>query len=204
MLDAFARNVARDGRVVAGLARDFVYLVNVDDALLGARDIEVGGLDQMQQDVLDVLANVAGFSQRRRIGDRERDVEEFRQRLGQQRLAAAGRADQHDVAFLNFDLRGLALGTDALVVIVDGHGEYFFGLILTHNELVQLLEKLFGREACFGADLGRRFAWLFVEDLFAQIHALVTDIDLFRPGNQATDLILASSTERAALDAGPC
>src|SRR5438045_2296875 len=38
LLDALARDVARDRRVVA-LARDLVDLVDVDDAPLGARDV---------------------------------------------------------------------------------------------------------------------------------------------------------------------
>ena len=71
LLDALAGDVARDRRVV-GLARDLVDLVDVDDPGLGLLDVVVGGLDQLQQDVLDVLADVAGLGQRRGVGDRER------------------------------------------------------------------------------------------------------------------------------------
>ena len=103
LLDALAGHVARDRRVVR-LARDLVDLVDVDDPGLGLLDVEVGGLDQLEQDVLDVLADVAGLGQRRRVGDRERDVEDPRQRLRQQRLAAAGRAEQEDVRLLQLDV----------------------------------------------------------------------------------------------------
>ena len=103
LLDALARHVARDRRVVR-LARDLVDLVDVDDPGLGLLDVEVGGLDQLQQDVLDVLADVAGLGQRGRVGDRERDVEDARERLGEQRLAAAGRAEQQDVRLRELDL----------------------------------------------------------------------------------------------------
>ena len=58
LLHALARDVARDRRVV-GLARDLVDLVDVDDAGLGALDVEVGRLDELEQDVLDVFADVA-------------------------------------------------------------------------------------------------------------------------------------------------
>ena len=104
LLHALAGDVARDRRVV-GLARDLVDLVDVDDPGLGLLDVVVGGLDQLQQDVLDVLADVAGLGQRRRVGDRERDVEDPGQRLGEQRLAAAGRAEQQDVRLLQLDRR---------------------------------------------------------------------------------------------------
>ncbi len=99
LLDALAGDVTRDRRVV-GLARDLVDLVDVDDPRLRLLDVVVGGLDQLQEDVLDVLADVAGLRQRRRVGDREGDVEDPRERLGEQRLAAAGRAEQQDVRLL--------------------------------------------------------------------------------------------------------
>ena len=96
-------DVARDRRVVR-LARDLVDLVDVDDPGLGLLDVEVGGLDQLEQDVLDVLADVTGLGQRGRVGDRERDVEDARERLRQQRLPAAGRAEQEDVRLLQLDV----------------------------------------------------------------------------------------------------
>ena len=103
LLHALARHVAGDRRVV-GLAADLVDLVDVDDAALRALDVVVGGLQQLQDDVLDVLADIAGFGQRRGVGHRERHVDDARQRLGQQRLAAAGRADQQDVRLRQLDV----------------------------------------------------------------------------------------------------
>ena len=93
LLDTLARDVARDRRVVR-LARDLVDLVDVDDPGLGLLDVEVRGLDQLQQDVLDVLADVAGLRECRRVRDGERDVQDACERLREQRLAAAGRAEQ--------------------------------------------------------------------------------------------------------------
>ena len=43
LLDALARNVAGDRRVVV-LAADLIDLVDVDDALLGKLDVVAGGL----------------------------------------------------------------------------------------------------------------------------------------------------------------
>ena len=103
LLDALARHVARDGRVVR-LARDLVDLVDVDDPGLGLLHVEVGGLDQLEEDVLDVLAHVAGLGEGRGVRDGERDVEDARQRLREQRLAAAGGAEQQDVALLELDV----------------------------------------------------------------------------------------------------
>jgi hypothetical protein len=102
LLHAFAGNVARDRRVFA-LARDLVDFVDVDDARLRLLDVVVALLQQLLDDVLDVLTDVAGFGQRGGVGDRERHVEQARQRFGQQRLARTGRTDQQDVGFAQLD-----------------------------------------------------------------------------------------------------
>src|SRR5580704_1414396 len=95
LLDALARHVARDRRVLV-LAADLVDLVDVDDALLRLLDVAPGRLQQLEDDVFDVLPDVAGLRQRRRVHDREGDREEAGQGLGEERLAGAGRPNQQD------------------------------------------------------------------------------------------------------------
>ena len=109
LLHALARDVARDRRVL-GLAGDLVDLVDVDDAGLGALDVVVGGLDELEEDVLDVFADVAGLGQRRGIRDGERHVELLRERLREVGLAAAGRADEQDVRLRDLDVVVRAVG----------------------------------------------------------------------------------------------
>ena len=60
LLHALARDIAGDGRILV-LAADLIDLVDVDDALLAALHIPIGVLQQPQDDILDVLADVAGF-----------------------------------------------------------------------------------------------------------------------------------------------
>ena len=108
------RDVARDGDVL-GLARDLVNLVNINDAALGALHVVIGVLQQAQDDVLHVLAHVAGLGERGGVGDGEGHIEDLRQRARQQRLARTGRADHQDVALLDLDVgvrfvAGAALG----------------------------------------------------------------------------------------------
>ena len=202
LLHALAGDVARDRRVV-GLARDLVDLVDVDDAALGPLHVEVGGLDQVQEDVLDVLTDVAGLGQRRGVGDGERHVEDLRQRAGEVRLADAGRADEEDVALLQLDVAGggAAVGVDALVVVVDGDGEDLLRLLLADDVLAELLEDLLRRRrALSGAGLGlRRARRFFVDDLAAELDALVADVDGAGAGDQALDLVLALAAERAVV-----
>src|SRR3954452_16020214 len=138
LLDALARHVARDRRVVR-LARDLVDLVDVDDPGLGLLDIEVRGLDQLQEDVLHVLADVAGLGERRGVGDRERDVEDLGEGLREERLAATRGTEQQDVGLLELEVL-LAVRLhhlDALVVVVDGDGERALGGLLADHVLLE-------------------------------------------------------------------
>ena len=137
LLHAFARDVARD-RDVLLRAGDLVDLVDVDDALLGAREVEVGVLEQLEEDVLDVLADVAGLGERRGVADRERHVEHARERAREQRLAGAGRADEQDVALLDLDVVALLARVDeALVVVVDRDREDLLRVLLADHVLVR-------------------------------------------------------------------
>ena len=195
LLDAFAGDVTGDRRVV-GFARDLVDLVDVDDPGFGLFDVVVGGLDQLQKDVLDVLADVAGLGQRRRVGDREGDVEDPRQGLGEQRLAAAGRAEHHDVRLLQLDLGVLGLrDLDPLVVVVDGDGEGALGRFLADDVLVQDLVDLLRLGQVLELDR-RGSGELLVDDLVAEVDALVADVDA-GAGDQLLDLALRLAAEAA-------
>src|SRR6266567_5632411 len=195
LLDALAGDVAGDRRVLA-LARDLVDLVDVDDAGLGLLDVVVRRLDQLEQDVLDVFADVAGLGQGSRVGDRERNLQQARQGLREQRLPAAGRADEQDVALLQLDV-GIAVraGLHALVVVVDGDRQDLLGLLLPDDVVVQVLVDLTGLGEVVELDLGALRELLF-DDLVAEIDALVADVHT-GTGDELLDLLLALPAERA-------
>src|SRR5829696_4479537 len=120
LLDALAGDVAGYGGVIA-LARDLVNLVDVDDPRLRLLYVEVGGLGQ-----------------RRGVGDREGDVEDLGEGLGQERLARTRRAQEQDVRLLELGAVGsLGAHRDALVVVVDGDGQDPLGLVLAYDVLVE-------------------------------------------------------------------
>ncbi len=137
LLDAFARHIASDGGVLV-LAANLVDFIDVDDAGLGARHIAVGGLQQLQNDIFDIFADVSGFGQRGRVHDGKRHIEHARQGLRHQRFAAAGGADQQDVRFGQLHIAGAgAVHLDALVVVVDGHRQLLLGGFLADDIFVQ-------------------------------------------------------------------
>ena len=199
LLDPFAGDVAGQRRVLR-LARDLVDLVDVDDSGLGLLDVVVGGLDQLEQDVLDVLADVAGLGQRGRVGDREGHVENPGKGLGEQGLAATGRAEQHDVRLLELDLGVLGLGhADPLVVVVDGDRKGLLGRGLADHVLVEHLVDLLRLRQVLEVDAGRSAGCgdhLLVDDLVAEVDAFVADVDA-GTGDQLLDLTLRFAAEAA-------
>ena len=194
LLHPFARHVAGDGGVV-GLAGDLVDLVDVDDAGLGLLDVEVGRLDELEQDVLHVLAHVAGLGEGGGVGDGERHVEDAGQGLRQQGLAAAGGAEQEDVGLLQLDLVVGGRHLHALVVVVDRHREGALGLFLPDDVVGEDRVDLLGLGQVLEIE-SRRRRELLVDDLVAEIDALVADVDA-RAGYELLDLALALAAEAA-------
>ena len=100
-------------------------------------------MKQTQDDVLHILTHITGLSQRSGIGNGEGHIEHAGKGTGEQGLASAGGADEHDVGFLNLHtgMRGiLGLGgglvQDAFVVIVYGDRQRLLGGVLTDAMLV--------------------------------------------------------------------
>ena len=194
LLHALARHVAGD-RGIVGLAADLVDLVDIDDAALRPLDIVVGGLQELQDDVLDILADIAGFRQRRGVGHGEGHVDDARQRLRQKRLAAAGRADQQDVRLGELDVVVLAGMRQPLVVVVHRDRQHALGVGLPDDVVVEDGEDLLRCRHAL-ARLHHRGLVLLADDVHAQFDAFVADEDR-RPGNQLADLVLALAAERA-------
>jgi hypothetical protein len=102
LLDALAAHVTGDRHVAARLA-DLVDLVDVDDPVLGRLHVEIGGVQQLEDQVLHVLADVARprskwWRRRWRTGT----LRMLGQRPGEQRLARPGRAEQRMLLFYFF------------------------------------------------------------------------------------------------------
>src|SRR6185369_2891020 len=194
LLHALARHVAGD-RGIIRLAADLVDFVDVDDAALRALDVVVGRLQQLQDDVFDVLADIAGFGQRGRVRHRERHVENPRQRLRQQRLARTRRADQQDVRLRKLDVVVLGLVVEPLVVIVDRDREHLLGVVLADHVVVQHLADFLRRRDAV-ARLHQRGLVLLTDDVHAQFDAFVAD-EYGGSRDQFADFVLALAAERA-------
>ncbi len=148
-----------------------------------------------RQDVLDVLADVAGLGQRRRVGDREGDVQDAGEGLREERLAATGRPEEKDVRLLELDLRVLEPHPHPLVVVVDRDRERALRLLLGDDVVVQDGVDVERLREVVEVELGRCRQFL-VDDLVTEIDALVADVDA-GTGDQLLDLSLALPAEAA-------
>ena len=194
LLDAFTGNIAGD-RGVVGFSRYFVDLVDVDDAALGALDIVIGGLEQLEDDVLDILTHVTGFRQRGGIGHGEGHVEDAGQGLREQGFARSGWANQQNVGFGDLDVVVFLAVRQAFIVVVNRHRQDPLGMILADHVVVQdLADLLRGRNPVAGLHQVRFV--LFTDDIHAKLDALIADEDR-RTGDQFTNLVLGLATERA-------
>src|SRR5690606_13924458 len=107
-------------------------------------------------------------------------------------------ADEQDVGLGDLDrvLVLLALARlDALVVVVDRDGEGALGVLLTDDGLLAEVEDLLRLGQLDEPDLGR-LGELLLDDLVAQLDALVTDVDA-RARDQLDDLLLGLAAEGA-------
>ena len=194
LLNPLARDVAGDGRVLA-LAGDLVDLVDVDDAPLRLLDVVIGVLQQVDDDVLDILAHVARLGQVGGVGDGERDIQDLGQGLRQQGLAAAGGSQQQDVRLAQLHVIGAHLGVDALVVVVNGDGQDLLGALLPDHVVVKNVLDLRRLGHRSQAEVLRLLLDLLGDDVVAEADALVADVN-GGTGDQLLDLALAFSTKR--------
>src|SRR5690606_38445033 len=196
-------------RVVA-LAGYLVDLVDVDDAALRSLDVVIGVLQERDDDVLDVLADVAGLGEVGGVGDGERDVDDASEGLREQRLAGAGRPEQEDVRLLKLDLVVLTghpgaragpgpagrFGVDALVVVVHRDGQDLLGALLADDVLVEnLLDGLRLGDVLPAVGL-LLLLDLLGDDVVAQPDALIADVDR-RPRDELLHLLLRLAAEGA-------
>ena len=142
MLHALAGDRAR----LALRRFQLVDLVDEDDAVLRGRDVAVGLVYEPLEHRVELFVDEPRLRERGRVGSDERHLDEFGKGLAHERLAGAGRADQHDVAFRDLDL-ALARLVDLAVVRIDRDREGLLRLVLADDEVVEIADDRTGLDA---------------------------------------------------------
>jgi hypothetical protein len=168
-------------------------------ALLALLHVAIGRLEEFEDDVLHVLADVAGLGQGGGIDNRKRHIEDLSQGLRHQGFPRAGGADQQNIRFLQFDLRiAHAVHVDPLAVVVDGHRQFLLGGFLSdHVRIQKLFYFQWFRNLVWGS--GGRLDLVVLKDGIADSNALVADVRtriVARRGNEFSDYVLTLMAKR--------
>lgn len=206
LLHAFARDVARDGGIVA-LARDLVDLVDENDAPLGLCHVVVGNLKQPRKDALDILAHIASLGQHGGVDDRERHLEQPGDRARHERLARTGGPHEDDVRLVELDVVVLGGVKQPFVVVVDRHRHITLGVVLPDDILVEelldlrRLEQLLHLERCRSGTPLLRGHVVLNDDLIAVLDTFVADIGAVHALEHDLHIPALGTAERAAVAA---
>ena len=100
-------------------------------------------MQELLDDVFNIFANVASFSQCCGICNRERNIKQPGQGLCQQGFSGPGRADHQNIAFTELNVLTGFIVIQPLVVIVDRHRKHLLGAILTDDVFVKCGFDLF-------------------------------------------------------------
>ena len=134
LLHALAGHIPGNGGILA-LAGDFVHFIDVNNAPLGQLHVKIRSLQEAKQNVLHIVAHIAGLGQRGSVCDCKGHVENLGQSLCKEGLAAARGADEQNIALLQIHI-GIVRERNALIVIVDRNGQGDLGLFLTNDIVV--------------------------------------------------------------------
>ena len=199
LLYALAGNITGNGGVLA-FSCNFINFIDVDYAFFGALHVKVSRLQKLQQNVLNILTHITRLSESGCIGNCKGHIKHLCHGLGEKGLAAAGGADEQDIALLQLYFVFTAV-ENSLIMIIYSNGKDFFCLVLPDNILVKIGFYLHG----FG-ELLKIKGKLFILQLFlhgigsnnagAHIHAFLTDIAVI-PRYQAVEHILGFAAKRA-------
>ncbi|MPN49114.1 hypothetical protein SDC9_196727 [bioreactor metagenome] len=93
LLDTLTADIAGDGRIF-GFAGDFINLIHIDDTAFGTLNVVIRRLNDAQQNVFNILADIAGFRKRGRVRDGKRHIQYLRERLRKHGFTDTGRTEQ--------------------------------------------------------------------------------------------------------------
>jgi hypothetical protein len=163
--------------------------------VLGLLDIVVALLQQLLDDVLDVLADVARLGQRGRVGDREGHVSR-RASVSASSVLPDPVGPISRMLLLASSTSSLRHRLEALVVVVDGDGQHLLGPLLADHVLVEngvdllrLGQLVWPSSATLSCISSRMMS------LQSSTHSSQMKTD--GPGDQLAHLVLALAAERA-------
>ena len=182
LLHALVARICRNGVVLPGFAGDLVEFIQIDDAVLAAAHILVGGVVKVADCHLYIGAYKACLGEAGGIRNGKGNIQPFGQMGQEGGLAAAGRPHDDNVGLLYFiQLVILVVKAvlHALVVVVDSHGQDFLCPVLIDDVLVQVVLYQMRLDIChFLVDVGSRLHLLLVLLVsFMSLYGMINILD---------------------------
>mmetsp|Transcript_6440 Transcript_6440/g.12722 ORF Transcript_6440/g.12722 Transcript_6440/m.12722 type:complete len:458 (+) Transcript_6440:232-1605(+) len=118
MLNSLPGDIATDADISSRFA-NLVRFVEVNDSFLASFQILSAFEVELEQNTLNILANIPRLRQTRGIGNDQRDINQLGQCFDQQSLPGASGTDDDDVALIEFAFMGY-FGSNGLFGVGDG------------------------------------------------------------------------------------
>ena len=197
LLDTLTGYISCDGRILR-LSCYLVDLINVDNAVLRTVNIIISCLNDLQQNILHILAYISGLREGCGVCNGKRYIQKSGKCLCQQCLTGTGGSQHKDITLLKFNV-GIFSRHNALIVIVNGYRQHLFRLILPDHIIIQkCLDLLWFQQIDLPAAIFRVPCTVLIYDLRTDFHAFITDISSAGSCNQFPYLFFCLSAERAA------
>ena len=153
-------------------------------------------MKQLQNDILDIFADIASLGQSRRVCHGKRHVKRLGKRLGKQGFPTTGRAHEQDVRLCEFNIRALTTMVEALVMVMHSNRQHSFRLGLPNDIVVKDFADFLrrGNFALFAAV--QRALCFFADDVVTKLDTLIADKHS-RACDQLADFMLRFSAKGA-------
>ena len=102
--------------------------------MLRTFNIIIRCLNQLQENILNILTDIAGFCQRCCICDCKRNIDDTCQSLRQKRLTGTGRSEHQDITLLQFHAK-ISACQYSLIMIIYCYGKHLLSLFLDRKSV---------------------------------------------------------------------
>ena len=199
LLYALTGHISGNGSVL-GFSCDLVDLINIDDSVLRTFNIVICCLNDLQKNILNILANIACLCESSGICDGKRNIQKSRQCLCKKCLTGTCRTKHQDITLLQLNVQ-ISGSKNSLVMIVTSHRKCLLGIVLTNDIFIQDTVDLFRFQKvdpCFVICFMIIHIEFFFHDLGTDTDTFITNIRSIRTCDQFPYLVFGLMAKGAS------
>ena len=199
LLYALTGHISGNGCIL-GFSCDLVDLININDSVLCTFNIIICRLNNLQKNILNILANIACLCESSGICDGKRNIQKSCQCLCKKRLTGTCRTKHQNITLLQLHIQIFG-SKNSLVMIVNSYRKCLLGIILADDIFVQNAVNLFRFQKvdpCFVICFMVIHIKFFFHDLGTDTDTFITNICPIRTCDQFSYLILGLMAKGAS------